>query len=345
MKATINDVARISGYSKTSVSFAFNDPKRISPTARQKILSVADDLGYFPDPAARHLSMRRIGSVGFLTPHGVEASFLNPYIVEVFRGVSATMQAHGLTVTVVSMAQDVIVEAIRNAAVGGFISLGLQPEDAVRDLIVRRSIPFVTVDAGPLEGISSVNIRDRKAAETQMEMVLHDGHTNVGIVAFEEPTASEEATASDIYAQRIIGYTQALEAAGLPSAGSEQIPVVHASATIDGGYRAAKDLLARYPDMTAIVSMCDVATAGIYLACEELGLQIPRDISVAGFDDIPNNQSLRPSLTTISQPGFRKGETAAHVLLENMEDPESYVHRLLAYEIIHGQSVSAPRAR
>lgn len=343
MKSTINDVARLSGYSKTSVSFAFNDPSRISQSAKDRILAAAEELGYYPDPAARHLSMQRIGSIGFLTPHGVEQSFLNPYIVEVFRGVSSAMQLEDLSVTVISMEQDIIVEAIQNAAVGGFISLGLTPEKSVHEMILRRKIPFVTVDASPLEGVSSVNIRDRKAASDQLELVLRAGHRSIGIIAFELPDPTDEAAASDIFLQRTIGYNLALEAAGLPELDSGDVYMEYAPATIEGGYTAANKLFTAHPDITAMVLMSDSATAGVYLACRELNYAIPEDISIIGFDDIPANRALRPDLTTVSQPGFRKGQTAARVLLEKIASPETYIHRRLSYEIRSGSSLRTLR--
>ncbi|MFA7566255.1 MAG: LacI family DNA-binding transcriptional regulator, partial [Alkalispirochaeta sp.] len=137
-RVTIKDIARISGYSKTSVSFAFNDPGRISEKARKRILAVADSLDYIPDPMARNLSLQRHSSIGLLLPEVIPQAFRNSHLSEIVRGIGAVCEKHGYSLTLIPPLRESVLEGVRSAAVDGLITIGLEPGMETVSLIKRR---------------------------------------------------------------------------------------------------------------------------------------------------------------------------------------------------------------
>ncbi len=126
-RPTIKDIARESGYSKTAVSFAFNDPSRISEKACTQILQTAERLGYIPDPMARNFSLRRHLSIGFLLPQEIRYSLQNPYAQQVLLGIGGVCEKYGYTLTLIPPPlNESVTEAVRNAAVDGLITMGMQ---------------------------------------------------------------------------------------------------------------------------------------------------------------------------------------------------------------------------
>ena len=126
-RITIADIARESGYSKTAVSFAFNAPERISTNAREKILRTAGKLRYIPDPTARNFSLGRHSSIGFLLPQSIDTCLLNPYIIDVMRGLGTVCQENGYMLTIIPPLNDSLYEAVKNATVDGLITTGSFP--------------------------------------------------------------------------------------------------------------------------------------------------------------------------------------------------------------------------
>jgi DNA-binding LacI/PurR family transcriptional regulator len=309
-RPTIKDLARESGYSKTAVSFAFNDPSRISKKAREVILSTADTLGYIPDPMARNFSLRRHLSIGFLLPGTIPYSMRNPYTLQVIQGIGSVCQRYGYTLTLIPPLHESLIEAVRSAAVDGLITLGMQIGMDIVDVMKNRKIPFVTIDGTPSEGMPSVNIQDEMAAYRIMKLVLEQGHRNIMIVSLHE----EECKAS-IPRRRKRGYERALHEYGLSLyAENGTVYQMVSECTLEDG-RHAGQMIAKMKDkITAIVTMSDIVAIGCILSLKEQGLQVPNDISVVGFDNIGEAQLITPALTTVDQIAKEKGLLAAESL-------------------------------
>lgn len=344
MRVTINDIARASGFSKTTVSFAFNEPDRISKTTREKILDLAERLGYVPDPIARNLSKRRLGTIGLLLPQVIPEAFENPYLAQVIRGAGAACSQEGYSITLVSPLRGCLFRAVRSAAVDGFIALGLEPaEDLVR-LIRKRNVPLVNIDGGVSVDVPSVGIDDRKAAEEAMRYVLAAGHRTIGILGFKGVTRNGTVTYSGMNVRRLSGYADALESVGLSLHGPG-VRHVNCACSTRGGYLGALHLLSLKGSPTAIVAMSDIMALGAYQAAREKGIRIPEELSVVGFDDIPEAQLVTPRLTTLSQPGYEKGLTAGRMLLELVRhgnEPVTRPAERLPAELAVRESVAPP---
>ena len=310
-RVTINDIARISGYSKTSVSFAFNDPGKISEKARTHILAIAENLGYIPDPLARNLSLRRHGSIGLLLPEVIPLAFLNSHLSQIVQGIGEICELHGHSLTLIPPLRESVEEGVRSAAVDGLITIGLEPGMDTVALIRQRHMPFVTIDGRGGGGFPVVGIDDQAASREAMEYVLSLGHQEVAVIAFaDEP---QLANRSHVKTQRFAGYRAAFEAHERQF--SAEVMVENAESSIEGGITATQRLWDAKRRPTAIVAMSDVIALGVLQHLEEIGVAVPDDVSVIGFDDIPEARLLRPQLTTVSQPGYEKGRRAAEILV------------------------------
>lgn len=317
MRATINDIAKKAGVSKTTVSFAFNNPSKISRETCTRIMEIAKELGYVPDPVARTLAMRQTGSIGLLLPQPIQEVFLNPYISEVLRGIGFVCDREGISLSVLSPQNGILTQTIRNAAVDGIVTLGIGPGMTVLELFNQRRMPFVTIDGGKGSGLVNVGIDDEGASESLMEAVLSRGHRKIAVFMLKNVTLSENgdhfSLTNDL---RLSGFNRSLARHGLSFGQHGSVQVYHTEATMESGLATARDLLSSANRPTAIICLADVQALGVYEACASAGLSIPGDISVVGFDDIPLAPFMNPPLTTLRQPGFMKGEGAAHLLME-----------------------------
>ncbi len=333
-RVTINDIAKVAGYSKTSVSFAFNDPGRISEKARDRILAVADQLGYVPDPVARTLSLKRHGSIGLLLPEVIPLAFRNSHLSQIVQGIGAVCGTDGHSLTLIPPRRESVLEGGRSAAVDGLITIGLEPGMEAVQLIRRRHLPFVTIDGRIGGGFPVVGIDDERAAETIMEHILSIGHRRIGIVAFsDEPQLQNR---SYVKSRRIAGYQRAL-ASARPTPIEESL-YFETESSLAGGRLAAEKILRSPQKPSAIVAMSDVIALGILEGLEEQGYTVPDDISLVGFDDIPEAKLVRPQLTTVSQPGYDKGHRAAEILMQMIRGETVDSRYILPTELIRRDS-------
>jgi DNA-binding LacI/PurR family transcriptional regulator len=325
MRATINDIAQRAGVSKTTVSFAFNNPSKISKETFTRIMDIARELGYVPDPVARTLAMRQTGSIGLLLPQAIQEVFLNPYIPEILRGIGYVCDQEGLSLGILSPLKGVLTQTIRNAAVDGIITLGIGPGMSVLELFHQRGLPFVTIDGGSGDGLVNVGIDDEKAAENLMEEVLSRGHRDIAVFMLKNVTLSDNGDHFSLTNDnRLSGFNRALARHGLSFGAHTGIRVYHTEVTLESGRAAARDLLAEKKRPTAILCLADVQALGVYEECRLEGLSIPGDISVVGFDDAPFSAFMNPPLTTLRQPGFLKGQTAAQALVDMIAKKTAY---------------------
>lgn len=336
-RPTIKDIARESGYSKTAVSFAFNAPSRISEKACRQILETAERLGYIPDPMARNFSLRRHLSIGFLLPQVVQFSLQNPYTLQVVLGIGNVCEKYGYTLTLIPPLHKSITEAVRNAAVDGLITMGMQVEMEIVSVMQTRLLPYVTIDGTPDAQMPSVNIDDEQACYEMMHMVLEAGHRNIAFVSLSEDAFASPAKAESVPNKRMRGYRRAMAEAGLALDASQ---VLVSECTMEDGIRIGKTILALENKPTCVVAMSDIVAIGCILACNQAGLRVPDDISIVGFDNIDESSYIVPQLTTVDQPAKEKGRLAAEALFTmiNKETLES-VHMEIPYRIIRRESL------
>jgi DNA-binding LacI/PurR family transcriptional regulator len=339
-RPTIKDIARESGYSKTSVSFAFNNPSRISEKTRDQILKTADRLGYIPNPMARNFSLQRHLSIGFLLPQMVQYSLKNPYTLEVIAGIGGVCEKMGYTLTIIPPLHKSLALAVRNAAVDGLITLGSQIDSDIITVMQTRLLPFVMIDGPSDEKTSSIYIAEEEAAYTQMKIALDYGHRKIAIIGLASATFAIDEVSESVSAKRMQGYHRALREQGLDFT---NVTTMVSECSLEDGRQAGRSILALPSLPTCVVTMSDIVAIGCITAFREAGISVPDQISVVGFDNIEEASTITPALTTIDQPATEKGRMGAKVLFSMIDGTEEEpVHHLIEHRLIVRDSL-APR--
>ncbi len=341
---TIGDVARKAGVSRTAVSFAFNDPSRIAKGTHERILAIADELGYYPNPIARSLTGKHVGVLGLLIPQRTAKLFANPFFADLLRGIGHICDRHDYSVLLVPPMQGSLTYALRRAVVDGFVVVGLDEDHPAISMLLRRKLPFVTIDGPALPGISAVNIDEEDGASQAARHLLELGHRDVLTVVIRPAQGENYGDAvhplSSVAARRLSGYRTAFEQAGVPFPEDLVIP---ADSTHEGGFQALRTVWLAGGRPTAVLAMSDIMALGTIDAARSLDLSVPNHISVVGFDDCQLAQWTRPPLTTVRQPGLDKGMRAARLLIENQIGNEAFEHQVLpATLIVRGTTAPPP---
>lgn len=314
-RVTLQTIADRVGVSRMTVSNAFSRPDQLSHELREQILAVARQLGYTgPDPVARALVRGTTGAVGVLLTDSLRYAFTDEVATGFLGSVVDELAPTGLALTLLTAEERSDVLPARDIAVDGALVYSCRPRSAARDWLVRRRIPLVYVDQDPDPDISSVNVDDRGGARTAAEHLVELGHRRIAVLTLapDARDAGGEGTPGvpHVQRERRIGWLGALSDAGI-----EPLAVVEASGHADADAAdAAEELLALDPRPTGVVCFSDVLALGMVQAAHRLGLSVPDDLSIVGFDDSPVATRSEPALTTIRQDVAEKGRVATEIL-------------------------------
>jgi DNA-binding LacI/PurR family transcriptional regulator len=320
---TLLHVARAAGVSRTTVSNAFNRPDQLSAELRERVLATARQLGYAgPNPMARMLRTGRAGAIGVVFSDRLTYAVTDPAAVALLQGIALVCDQEDAALLILSaIDEEAARRVVRQAAVDGFIIYCLATETGVINAILERGGPVVAVDEAGFAEVPSVGIADRAGARQAAQHLIGLGHRRIAILSMEtRPDGyagplDAARRAGSVYAvtdERLAGYEDGVSTAGLDLAALrvEERPC--------NSPRAAREatlaLLAERPRPTAILAMGDVFALAAIDAAKELGLRVPDDLSVVGFDDIPIASQVSPALTTVRQPLVEKGRIAAELL-------------------------------
>ncbi|HYL40282.1 MAG TPA: LacI family DNA-binding transcriptional regulator [Candidatus Binatus sp.] len=311
----IADVARAAGVSKTAVSFAFNNPDRLASETATRIREVADHLGYRPHPVARMLAERQTMTIGVLTPQALAVVFSNPFFALFSEGVAEAAEHRGYQLHFISPRHGSLALAAERATVDGVVAIGLSGGHPEVERIRGSGLPMVLVDSEDLAEHGSVMVDDEGGARAAAEHLLALGHRDILVLAVERPESSSDRALEPpqgVVERRLNGYRSALAGAGLDLPAERVLP---GRASIDGGESAFQRAWAAGLRPTAVLAMSDAMAIGMMRAAGHLGLSVPGDVSVVGFDDIDLAALVDPALTTVHQPIRRKGVEAVRLLL------------------------------
>src|SRR5262245_27722509 len=314
---TLATVAEALGVSRTTVSNAYNRPDQLRPELRERVLAKARALGYAgPDPVARTLRRGRTGALGLILGEALSYAFTDPAAVIVLQGVTGVCERHGFGLLLVPDAPAQGLDVVRMALVDGFL-VGGEPEGTERmRTVIERGLPFVVLDAPQQPGAPWVGIDDRAGAGAAARHLVDLGHRRFGVISgsLSSNGIQGRATLARQYGaryhgakERLIGYREALEEAGVDWAG---VAVEERPNRLHAGAAAAGALLDRASRPTAILAMTDELALGALAAAAERGVNVPQELSIVGFDDAPSAARARPPLTTIGQPLAEKGAVA-----------------------------------
>ncbi|MCX6082180.1 MAG: substrate-binding domain-containing protein [Chloroflexi bacterium] len=340
-KVNIKDIALKAGISKTAVSFAFNNPTRLSDTTLKHILAIAEEMGYSPNPVARSMSTGRTGAIGLLVPQPINEIVRNPHFPEFVEGIGEVCTLSGLSLMLVPPLKGSMRRAIDNAAVDGFLTLGLEEDKATMVVVRQCRVPFVTIDSDPIEGIPAINVDDNGGANQAMQYLLELGHRNIVILAIRSGKQARYQEYVGTLGARMRGYLTALDKYGLTING-RSVHLLECISTEDGGVEGFKALWRFRNKPTAIIAMSDIIAIGVIKAATASGLNVPKDLSVLGFDDIALASLIHPALTTVSQPSIEKGRQAASLLVKLIESTVEPSHQILPTQLVIRESVCPP---
>lgn len=340
-KITIKDIAQKSGFSKTAVSFAFNSPEKLPKVTVDKIMQVADELGYFPDPLARSLYNKKTGSIGLLIPQGISYIITNPFYQDFIEGIGKELESTGNSLLLVPPLKGSMTKAISNAVVDGFLTVGLETVHEGMKVLSNRKVPFVMIDSEPESGTPCVNIDDETGAYDAMKHLLELGHRDIAILTFLNPAEGDYTRYQGVVKRRLSGYREAMSQYGL-SLEDDSIDLMECGISNEGGEIAFSKLFKKRRLPTAIITMSDILAKGVYSAAKKSGVIIPQELSVVGFDNSPVAKELSPPLTTVNQPTKEKGKLAAKVLWDKINNKEVEDLYSLETTFIIRESTAAP---
>ncbi|MFC0529574.1 LacI family DNA-binding transcriptional regulator [Phytohabitans kaempferiae] len=326
MKPTLQTVADQVGVSRSTVSNAYSRPDQLSPELREKIFDAARELGYSgPNPTARSLRRGRAGAIGVLFTTALSSAFTDPYAVQFLRGLAEIAEDNrtGLLLVPLRDDDDGALEAVRNAAVDGFVVYCVPGWYQAMEAAWARGLPVVNSDRS---GALYVGIDEVAASRAAGEHLMRLGHRRVAIIADyispdrgtgEVIIKAPEELGSYVSRERLTGYRDAFAAAGLDW--SHVTTISAAGNSREHGAAAAAYALDRAPRPTAVVATTDLLALGVLDALATRELRPGRDVSVIGFDDIPD--AAQAHMTTVRQPALDRGRIAGRLLLDPPDDP------------------------
>lgn len=303
-RPTLDDVARAAGVSTATVSRCLNAPDRVIGTTRERVMQAVEALGYTPDFGGRALASRRTNTVGAIIPTMENAIFA--------RGLQSFQEAlsrAGKTLLVASSGYDPEhereqIRVMISRGVDGLLLIGSARPQANLDYLRRRGIPYLGAwNLGGPEG-HFVGFDNRAAALELARQVIARGHRRIAMIG-------GVSHMNDRARDRIDGVRAATREAGLGD-----IRVIEAPYGFDDGAEAFGALMTAEPQPTAVMCGNDVLAVGAMRKAREMGLQVPGDVSITGFDDIDISAVVDPGLTTVRVPHRRMGEAAAEMLLK-----------------------------
>lgn len=344
-RVTLQTIADRLGVSRATVSYAFSRPDQLSDDLRRRILQVADELGYAgPNAAARSLRLGRAGAVGLLFSETLAYAFADPYALGFFQGLATAAEEAGVGLLILPLPRgEKRPPPVRDAVVDAFCVVSLPDGHPALAEVLARRLPTVVVDEPYVPGHPFLGIDEPAAGAQAARHLVELGHRRVGVAmvglhddgrtGWADPGRQRGAVFEAMRGRRS-GYEAACVSAGVDWA---SVPFYELSRNSRAaGREAGHALLGRTPRPTAILTNTDVLALGILDAAADLGLDVPRDLSVVGFSDSAAEEA---GLTTIRQAKQEIGAAAGRLLLEPPDEPERL---LFPHELIVRASTAPP---
>ncbi|MFD1786678.1 LacI family DNA-binding transcriptional regulator [Sphingomonas floccifaciens] len=337
-KSTINDVARIAGVSKKTVSRVINRSPLLNDETRARVEKVIGELGYVPNPQARALALRRNFLIGLIhdNPNAQMVLGVQQGILEAIRDTDFALVVRPVDRGSPTMLDDIRGFLERQRLFGVMLLPPISENDALARVCREAGARYVRMGSAKLDDDDhAVASNDREAVAAATRHLIEAGHRRIGLV--QGPHGFRSAV------ERRAGFEMAMEEAGL------KVPrslIVEGTYRFESGVAAGDRLLDASPRPTAIVSSNDEMAAGVVQAARQRGLSVPEDLSIVGFDDTATATHMWPPLTTVRWPIIPMARAAASKLLAGTiegEDDEVEEPSLFLSTLIRRASVAAPR--
>ncbi|NIK78025.1 LacI family transcriptional regulator [Paenibacillus castaneae] len=331
---TIKDIAKAASVSVTTVSRALNGYDDVNEGTRLKIKTIADELGYSPNMAARSLISKKTKTLGLLLSNITRDSSKDNIAYEVLCGINDRSGELDYDLVLFSTTpQKQRVKSYKTLCqergVDGVIIMGIRLDDPYLKEIVSSDIPCVLIDI-TLEGpyVGYVTSDNTDGALAAVHYLLESGHRHIAMI--------NGHAQADVSLLRLEGYRQALESYGIPF---DESLVLDGFFSEQKGKEAACQILSNRPEVTALFCASDLMALGAMQGVKNMGKKVPEDISIIGFDNIDLTAYCTPALTTVHQHKYELGSQAAQILIEMLEGKDTTHHVMLATELIHRESV------
>ncbi|RAI02242.1 alanine racemase [Acuticoccus sediminis] len=334
--ATIQDVAERAGCAISTVSRVLNGSPHTTAGMRERVMAAVADLGYEVNTIGRSLKTKQTRALGVLIP-----SITNPVFASSLAGLEEAARERGFDIIVTTSSYDPArdaeaVRALFSRGVEGVLLTVTDPvASAARERLAESNVPFVLLYNQPAEaGTAAVTVDNRQATAELTCEALRLGHTRIGYV-------SGAFGSSDRARIRYRGYCDAMEAAGLAPLPAVEVPFLGGDADFAAAVAAVLD---EAPRPTALLCSNDLLAIRVIAAARGLGVVVPDDLSVAGFDGIDIGRLIAPSLATIEQPAAAMGRQAVSLLFELMTGAREPATVIMPHTFRPGGSLASPRS-
>jgi len=306
-KPTINDVARLSGVAKVTVSRVINDSPLVTAETRRRVTAAMEQLNFMPDPQARGLAFKRSFLLGLVydNPNALYVSDIQKGILRVCRQAGYELIMHPSDIASSQLNSEVS-QFVSRARIDGLILLSpISQIDSLARRLKRDGVRYVRISPKKIDTVARTIIsNDKHCAELMTEYLVSIGHRNIGFVT---------GPASNLSAQeKLEGFRETMQKHALPV---RKGMIADGENTFDSGVQAGRILLGRKSKPTAIFASNDDMALGVMKTAALQGISVPEQLSVAGFDDSTIATVVWPDLTTVRQPVQHMGEMAASKLL------------------------------
>jgi LacI family transcriptional regulator len=333
--STIIDVAKAAGVSTATVSRVINTPQRVREATRTRVLEAMKACRYRYNALARGFVTKRTHTIGLIIP-----TITNPGFAESTRGIQEGAAAAGLSVLLGNTnydpgTEETLIRVFREMQVDGLAVTTTNPNNRIFKELVAENVPFVvlysTIRRGP---ISCVGVDNYRGGYMATQHLIANGHRRVAMIAGAFRT-------SDKSRNRWEGYRRCLRENGIAY---DKDYLLQTTYSLASGREMIQRMLRLERPPTAVFCSNDYLAIGVMEGARDMGLGLPGDLSVVGFDDIPLASYVAPGLDTVRLPAYEMGALGLEVLLARMETGDKMpVHRLLDLELIVRGSVAAPQ--
>lgn len=329
---TIKDIARVAGVSHTTVSRALRADPRITPETTERILDLAEAMGYIPNLIAQSLNAQRTFTIGMLV-----TSVADPVVMDFTEGAEDVAHDCGYCIFLSTSRNDPqreanVIETFQRRRIDGLIVAASRTGDQFRLALERIQLPLVLLDSEEVDNSHpAVNVDNMGGAKLAVTHLLHMGHRRIGYIGATDRRLTN--------LKRLAGYTATLQEANLPVAPA-YISNPQADDDIQRGQLGLEHCLAA--GVTAIFCYNDQIAISVLNRCYHKGIAVPRQLSIVGFDDVRPASYVNPPLTTVRQPLQEMGRTAMKMVLR-LIDKQPVQNALLDCELVVRASVAPPR--
>ncbi|WP_026895154.1 LacI family DNA-binding transcriptional regulator [Clostridiisalibacter paucivorans] len=324
MSVTIKDVAKLAGVSISTVSRVINSSKPVSPEVKKKVLEVIEEIGYKPNEIARTLVTKKSFLIGVIV-----TNLSNSFVTEMVRGIEEIGKMYNYDILLCSTygdkeAEYKYMQLLNRKQVEGIILISEVLNEGVKRQIKQYDIPFVFLSRDSYESeYSTVSIDNYDASYEMTNYLISLGHRNIAYVTNEKETKSMEKF-------RLEGYKKAIS----ENENMKELVFYSEGKKVEQGYEVARDVLSCDEKITSVFCSRDELAIGVINYFYDNGVNVPENISVAGFGDIPMASIFRPKLTTIREPFYDIGAVAIRKIIKELKgEKTNEEHIILPFQI------------